>query len=347
MVILAEIVLPPIALDGFVLMSVLLAGVGTLYLAYDLLGRQHGPLRWLTLLITCGLVSAFVLGFVGMVINLLLDRSFSMNATLRFLIVGGLIGVFTVVLVDFPASRAKPPILSRRGSAIGLALGLIFFFTVLLLLQGTLPAALVMGATSAALASLWPYLTWDPSPTRPPVFSRRGLVVGLLPGLLVWSVFFFLASHDVVASVLGSIPLALVSGGIISLWRFMHWEEETEPRSHVFSRKGFLVGFVIGFVPWLITTVMANYAAFAGFHLTGGLASWQHMELILLIITNAGILALASAAAGSISRYMLRKANTIPLRRLGAFGLVLILLATSLQGVQPAIDLINILSTVK
>jgi hypothetical protein len=202
-----------------------------------------------------------------------------------------------------------------------------------------------MGVTCAALASLWPYLTWDPSPTRPPVFSGKGFVVGLLVGLLLWSVFFFFACHDVVTSVLASVPLALVSGGLISLWRYIHWEEETEPQSHVFSRKGFLVGFVIGFIPWLMSELMANYSAFAQFHLTGWLESWKHVVLILLLVLEIGVLALASAAAGSISRYMLWKANTIPLRRLGAIGLVLILFSFSLQAIQPAIDLINILGT--
>src|SRR5437667_93291 len=46
MMVLAQIVLPPVALDSFTIASVLLAVVGTLYLAYDLLGRQHGRLQW-------------------------------------------------------------------------------------------------------------------------------------------------------------------------------------------------------------------------------------------------------------------------------------------------------------
>jgi len=63
-------VLPQVALDSLTITSILIAVVGTLYLAYDLLGRQHGPLQWLTLLITGGLVSALVLGFVGTILYL-------------------------------------------------------------------------------------------------------------------------------------------------------------------------------------------------------------------------------------------------------------------------------------
>ena len=83
MVILAHIVLPQVALDSLTITSILIAVVGTLYLAYDLLGRQHGPLQWLTLLITGGLVSALVLGLVGTILYLLTEGSFSLLFTLQ------------------------------------------------------------------------------------------------------------------------------------------------------------------------------------------------------------------------------------------------------------------------
>src|SRR5438270_8868969 len=142
MVVLAEIELPPIAFDTFIIVSVLFAVVGTLYLAYDLLGRQHGPLQWLTLIITCGLVNALVLGFVGTLLYFLISHSFNFKVTLRTLAIGGLMGVFTVILVDFPKSQAKPGIVSRKQSAIGLTLGLLFFFTALFVLRNDVHAAL-------------------------------------------------------------------------------------------------------------------------------------------------------------------------------------------------------------
>jgi hypothetical protein len=51
--------------------------------------------------------------------------------------------------------------------------------------------------------------------------------------------------------------------------------------------------------------------------------------------------ALATAAAGSIAQYTLWRANSLPHRLLGAFGLLLLLLALVLQGGQPAIDILN------
>ncbi|MDQ6661280.1 MAG: hypothetical protein M3Z24_09980 [Chloroflexota bacterium] len=346
MVVLTDIVLPPIALDSFILISVLFAIIGTLYLAYDLLGRQDGPLSWLTLIITCGLVSALILGFVGTVIFLLTNHHYSLNFTLQALVIGGLMGVFTVILIDFPKSQEKPRIISPKGSATGLAFGLLFFCTVLFLLRIDVNTALAMGVTCTTLASIWPYLTWNPSPSRPPVFSGKGFGIGFLSWLLFWFAFFFLASEDAVASMVVSVPLALVCGVLISLWRFIHWEA-SDSHLHVFSRRGFQLGFVIGFIPWLIFQLTQIYAGFADLHVKEPLEVLAYMGIMLLIVIVVGALALASAAAGSISRYMLWKANTLPVRRLGVIGLVLILLATSLQGVQPAIDLINILSTSK
>jgi len=347
MVVLAQIALPLVALDSITVASVLLAIVGTLYLAYDLLGRQHGPLQWLTLIITCGLVNALVLGFVGTLLYFLISHSFNFKVTLRTLAIGGLMGVFTVILVDFPKSQAKPGIVSRKQSAIGLTLGLLFFFTALFAGNDVhaaldVRAALTMGVTCAALAILWPYLTWVPSPSRPQAFSRKGFVIGVLLGLLLWPAFFFLTSKNMVTSVLASIPLAFVCGGLIGLWRFIHWETST-PQHHIFSRKGFVIGFVIGFIPWLMFELIQQ--DFTHSPITGPLDVLLLMVTLLIIVIVVGVLSLASAVAGSISRYILWKADMLPLRFLGAVGLVLILLGFCLQAVPPVIDLINILGT--
>ena len=345
MVVLAQVVLLPIVLDSFIIISVLLAIIGTLYLAYDLLGRQHGPLQWLTLVITCGLVSTFVLGLVGPLIRFFFDHHFDLGFTVQALVIGGVMGVFTATLIDFPPAQAKPSIVSWRRSGMGLGLGLLFFFVIFFLTDSTLMSSLVMSLTCATLASLWPYLTWNPSASKPDVFSRKGLGIGLLLGLLFWFVFFFIASRDVLVALLASVPFVLLCGAIISLWRFIHWEASS-PQPHVFSSKGLVVGFVIGYIPWLTYQITQNYTAFLG--VSGPVAGFQLLEEIVLnLVFIVGGFSLANAAAGSISRYILWKANTMPLRRLGVLGLVLILVATSLQAVAPVIDLVSILGTPK
>ena len=341
MVVLAHIVLSPVALDSFTIASVLLAVVGTLYLAYDLLGRQHGPLQWLTLLITCGLISTLVLGVVAPTIRFFFVYSFDLAFTFQAMLIGGVMGVFTATLIDFPRSQAKPSLVSWRGIGIGLGLGLLLFFVTFFLLGSSLMSSLVMGLTWATLASLWPYLTWNPSTSRPHVFSCKGFGIGLLLGLLLWFVFFFLDTEDIVISVLVSVPLALACGVLLSLWRFIHWEVSS-PQPHVFSRKGLLVGFVIGYILWLTYQLAQNYAAFL--HVSGPGAGFQLLwEVVLNLVFIVGGFALGNAAAGSISRYMLWKADALPIRTLGVVGLVILLIGTGLQALPPLIDLINLI----
>src|SRR5437763_2718145 len=155
MLALGELVLPPIALDSILITGVLMVIVGALYLAYDLLGRQHGPLQWLTLLITCGLVSTLVLAVVAPTINFFYMQRFDLAFTVQAMLIGGVMGVFTATLMDFLPAQAAPSLVSWRGSCIGLGLGLLLFFVAFFLLSSSLMSSLAMDLTCATLASLW------------------------------------------------------------------------------------------------------------------------------------------------------------------------------------------------
>ena len=133
----------------------------------------------------------------------------------------------------------------------------------------------------------------------------------------------------------------------MSLWRFIHWEA-SNPVRHVFSRKGFQVGFVIGYIPWLVFWLtQQNFSLSAQQPVIGLSVGLQAMGSMFILVILVGAFALASAAAGSISQYMLWKANALPLRLLGAIGLVLILLGFGLQAVPAVMDLISIFGTPK
>ena len=133
----------------------------------------------------------------------------------------------------------------------------------------------------------------------------------------------------------------------MSLWRFIHWEA-SNPVRHVFSRKGFQVGFVIGYIPWLIFWLtQQNFSQLAQQQVIGLIVGLQAMGSMFILVILVGAFSLASAVAGSISQYMLWKANTLPLRLLGAIGLVLILLGFGLQAVPYVMDLISIIGTPK
>ncbi len=133
----------------------------------------------------------------------------------------------------------------------------------------------------------------------------------------------------------------------MSLWRFIHWEA-SNPVRHVFSRKGFQVGFVIGYIPWLIFWLtQQNFSQLAQQQVIGLIVGLQAMGSMFILVILVGAFSLASAVAGSISQYMLWKANTLPLRLLGAIGLVLILLGFGLQAVPSVMDLISMMGTPK
>jgi hypothetical protein len=210
--------------------------------------------------------------------------------------------------------------------------------------------ALTLGLTCALLMSTWQRLSWESAQAvdtpsgmktargRPHVFSRKGVVLGLLLGYLLGFAFFFSANKDVVASLLESVPLALIAGVICGIWRFLNWEPP-HPTPHLFSRKGFGTGLVAGFVPWLCWGLALIYADVPKY--TGPLKGLQFMRYLFFILFIVGISALANAAAGSIAQYGLWRANQLPHRTLGAFGLVLIVVAFALQAVPPAIDILN------
>ncbi len=376
MMALAGIVLPPLVLESLTLSGVFLATIGALFLAYDLLGRENGPLRWFTLVLTCGLVSALIFVPVSMVDSFLLSHQWvNLAHTLPLTLAGGFMGFYTVILVELPPSTIKPPIFSWKGGLLGLALAPLFWFVgVLAGPQYALPA-LTLSLACAILTSIWqrliwepiqavatppeigqdvageelfifppmpsstvPFEVWKPAHPQPHVFSRKGWVFGLLLGLLIWFAFFFIANKSVIASLLESLPLALLGGVICGTWRYINWEPP-HPKPHLFSRKGFWTGLVAGFVPWLLFALAQDYPYFP--NVTGAIKGFEGMLGICVALLVGGSYALANAAAGSIAQYTLWKANQLPHRTLGAIGLVLIMVAFAFQAVQPLIDILN------
>jgi hypothetical protein len=118
---LAYIVLSPLALESITFIGVLLATIGSLFLAYDLLGRENGPLRWFTLVLTCGFVSALVFVPVAIIEAFLLGGfkgGFNLFIILPLILFGGLLGFYTVILVDFSPSNTRPPSFRGKGACL-------------------------------------------------------------------------------------------------------------------------------------------------------------------------------------------------------------------------------------
>jgi hypothetical protein len=378
MMVLARVVLPPLALHSLTLSGVLLATVGAIFLAYDLLGRENGPLRWFTLVMTCGIVSTLIFVPVVTLVDLLLNHvSPNLSHILPLVLAGGLMGFYTVILVELPPSDTRPPLFSWRGSLLGLALALLFWLVGVLAGPQYVIPALALGVACAVLTSTWQRLTceptqavatapaigqsvageeppastpsssstgqfeaWKPAHPRPHVFSRQGVVLGLLLGFLMGFAFFFTANKDAIASLLESAPLALISGVICGTWRYINWEPP-HPTPHLFSRKGFWTGLVAGFVPWLLFNLSAIYLYAGVPNYTGARKGFEAMIQLCITLVVVVSYALANAAAGSIAQYTLWRANQLPHRTLGVIGVVLLVVAFAFQGVQPVIDILN------
>ncbi len=147
-----------------------------------------------------------------------------------------------------------------------------------------------------------------------------------------------------------ALTFGLACALLMSTWQRLSWDpsqavdtpcgmKQAHARPHVFSRKGFWTGLVAGFVPWLCWGLALSYADLPKY--TGPLKGLEYTRFLFFILFIVGLSALANAAAGSIAQYALWRANQLPHRTLGAFGLVLIVIAFALQAVQPGIDILN------
>ena len=115
--------------------------------------------------------------------------------------------------------------------------------------------------------------------------------------------------------------------------------EPPQPTLHLFSRKGFWTGLVAGFVLWLLWGLALIYADVPKY--TGPIKGLEEMRFLFFILFIVGLAALANAVAGSIAQHALWRANSLPHRILGAFGLILIVVAFALQAVPLGIEILN------
>jgi hypothetical protein len=374
----AQTTLSPLLLESITFCGMLLATVGTVFLAYDLLGRENGPLRWFALVLTGGLVSALVFVPVATLDSILIlglqgGLNLSASIIVPLVLFGGLMGLYTVILVDFSQPARRPPLLSWKGGVLGLALAVLFWLVGLLAGPGVVIPALALGLACALLLSTWQRLAWNPAqggatcPTsgqvmveqgpsaattsppspvqalaakpadaRPRVFSYKQAMWGALLGYLLGVGFIFSMNRDVIASLLESLPVAFSGGVIFGVWRFINWEPPL-PTPRLFSRKGLWTGLVAGFVPWLCWGWALSAIDLPS--RTGPVKGFEFMRFQFFLLLVEVLAASANAAAGSIARYTLWRVNHLPHRSLGAFGLILIVIAFALQAVQPGIDI--------
>lgn len=193
--------------------------LGTLYLGYDLLGRQDGPLRWLTHLITCAII-----GMICLLPLVLLYLSFYQDglSALQLLLMGGLLGAFSGLSTSIAndtgdaTQKRKPRIFSVGAFFKGILLGFLFlvlFLDIILIGQsntlsifiGMILIALIIAPIFGLFSAFWPFISYKLSSVerKQHTVSWSRFVIGFLIAFLLCFLFiefFVITTHDITTS---------------------------------------------------------------------------------------------------------------------------------------------------
>ena len=191
-----------IRFDNIAILATTLTVIGSMYLAYDLLGRQHGPLRWVSLFVTSGLVGAIMTEPVALPIAAMGN----VPAALKILLVGIVLGSFSGILFAIPEDPRHPKIFSGRASMAGGVLG-IFFCAALIGIA--VPPGMITTATDVelyllvstlfgvpigiALGGFHHFFRGNYRPGRPPLFSWQSSLKAFGIMLGIWGIIALLA----------------------------------------------------------------------------------------------------------------------------------------------------------
>lgn len=244
-----------IRFDNIAVLASTLTVIGSLYLAYDLLGRQHGPLRWLAIFVTSGLIGAIILEPAALVFATLENN---IPDAFRILLVGILLGAFSGILFAIPENPRHPHIFSGKASMIGGLLGIVFLAALLRVfytpiapvkpfdpsitdqyLQILLVATLFGVPLGVVLGGFHHFFRGNYQPGRPQLFSWRSSLKAFGIILVFWGVIALLALAEPAAEkkaiydgTLAVLAVAL-SGAIPSgfapymFWGLNHFPERT------------------------------------------------------------------------------------------------------------------------
>lgn len=198
-----------IRFDNIAVLAATLTVIGSLYLAYDLLGRQHGPLRWITIFVTSGLIGAIILEPAALVFATLEQN---VPNAFRTLLVGILLGAFSGILFAIPENPRHPHIFSGKASMVGGLLGIVFLAALLRVfytpvapvaptdpsitdqyLQILLVATLFGVPLGIVLGGFHHFFRGNYRPGRPTLFSWRSSLKAFGIILVFWGVIALLA----------------------------------------------------------------------------------------------------------------------------------------------------------
>ncbi len=182
------------------LVGLVLGVLGTLFLTYDLLGRQNGPLRWFLRITVPALVGLLVPGLLLALANSFLQLP--VGRIVYWALTGVVIGGFNGFFVDPPGTLAKRRFaFSVRDATVGALVTFILyaiaaaFDTMGNYVSRLFPYGFYVMIAAWPVAGFWRRLNRDRAATdvRPRWFSGKGSLIGALAGFVL--LFLFLAPN--------------------------------------------------------------------------------------------------------------------------------------------------------
>lgn len=245
-----------IRFDEIAVLATQLAVIGSFYLAYELLGRQHGPLRWISIFITSGLIGGAFLEPVALGVMI----GGHMGYALQILLVGVVLGAFSGVLFAIPEDPRHPQIFSGQGAIVGMLLGILFWCLFLLLfvrVQGVTDALLylliviLLGVPMGTLlGGFHHFMRGNYRPGRPPIFSWRSSLKAFALILALCGLMLLLTLHSPQAS-------PLFKSTLIVAFVALSAAIPSGFSSYVFWWLNHLPGRVLGVVGFVLTLIGA------------------------------------------------------------------------------------------
>jgi len=230
---------------AFSMIGMTFDSIGGLYLAYDLLGGERGPLSKLTRLATYSLLA---FAFYAFTFNL------------KFALIGG-IGMGSIFGLQLHVIGAGKTFDKKSLFLIALARMLVMGFAASAVLSHTAAMILGIGAFFGSLASVKLKVSpeyWYEASIKP-VFRPKRLAIGLLLGSFVALVTWI---GETISGTTNALPIALRLGFVIGIGTasvacispFVEWYADNLPpkRMGYIGAIMFLIGFVIQALPSLI-----------------------------------------------------------------------------------------------
>ena len=243
-----------IRFDDIAVLATALTVIGSFYLAYEILGRQHGPLRWISIFITSGLIGGVFLEPVALT-AMLMGHKYMIDA-IRILLVGVILGAFSGVLFAIPEDPRHPHIFSGRGAMVGGLMGILFWCAFLFLfvqvqspddvLLYVLLATLLGVPMGIMIGGFHHFMRGNYRPGRPPIFSWRSSLKAFVLILAIWGLILLLTHSSSLIEETLIVAFVALSAAIPSGFS-----------SYVFWWLNHLPGRVLGAVGFVLTLIGA------------------------------------------------------------------------------------------